>query len=298
MKYLQKIFALLIVLLCGQMQAGAADLQVVTTLPALGQIAQGVAGEFAEIKVLAHVGQDPHFVPPKPTLARHLAEADLLLAAGLGLEIGWLPPLIEAARNDYIRPGGVGYLDGTQVLGEILGRPQGKITRAMGDIHPEGNPHWWLDPLNGVRLARVLAERLAVLDPAHATQFRQHADDLAGEVQVRMPVWRAALQRQSPLVCYHDSYLYLVQRFGLTVAGFVEPKPGIEPSTAHLDALVTALQQGSAISLWMEPYHDGKTARKVCELGHVPCRIMPDSVEGKGFAGYLHLFDVLAAGGQ
>jgi len=294
---IKDLFPLIMMIFCGQIHASATELHITATLPALGQIAQGVAGEFGEVKVLAHVGQDPHFVPPKPTLARHLAHADLLLAAGLGLEIGWLPPLLEAAGNDNIRPGGSGYLDGTQVLAEVLGKPHGKITRALGDIHPEGNPHWYIDPINAVQLAQVLAEKLAALDPAHAVQFRQHAADFSKDVQTRMPGWQTALQAMSPLVSYHNSYLYLVQRFGLKVTDFVEPKPGIEPSTAHLDTLVRELQQGSATSLWMEPYHDGKTARKVCELGHIPCRVMPDAIQGDGFAGYLHLIDVIAAGG-
>lgn len=231
------ILSLLAALLFCQTVARADSLRIGASLPALGQIAQGVAGEFADVKVLAHVGQDPHFVPPKPTLARHLARADLLIAAGLGLEVGWLPPLIEASRNDAIRSGGRGYLDGRSVLTQVLGKPQGRITRELGDIHPEGNPHWWMDPLNGVRLAQVM----------------------------------------SPLVSYHDSYLYLTQRFALQVIGFVEPKPGIEPSTSHLDALVDTIRLARAQGIWLEPYHDGAIARKLCEISHAPCRLMPSA---------------------
>lgn len=296
MKYLQGLIFCATLLLV-QTQAHAA-LQVVATLPALGQIAQGVAGEYADVRILAHVGQDPHFVPPKPTLARHLARADVLVAAGLGLEVGWLPPLIEAARNDAIRPGNAGYLDGSQVLADVLGKPQGRVTRALGDIHPEGNPHWWLDPLNGVRLAYALADRLASLDPVHAVQFHQHADAFAVQVQAHMAVWQGALQGLSPLVSYHDSYLYLVRRFDLQVVDFVEPKPGIEPSTSHLDELVADLLQGKARSLWLESYHDGKVARRVCQLGNIPCRIMPDALDGEGFDAYLGLFDLLSRGGR
>ena len=288
----------LVVLLFGQSMAHADELRIVASLPALGQIAQGVAGEYADVKVLAHVGQDPHFVPPKPTLARHLARANLLIAAGLGLEIGWLPPLIDAARNDAIRPGGKGYLDGTHVLSAVLGKPQGKITRALGDIHPEGNPHWWMDPVNGMRLAQAIAERLAALDPQHAADFRQHAASFAVQIKARMPVWQSALQAMSPLVSYHDSYLYLVQRFGLHVTDFVEPKPGIEPSTSHLDALVSKIQQSKVQGVWLEPYHDGDLARKLCELAHTPCRLMPDAVKGEGFAGYIQMFNRLSAGGK
>lgn len=297
MKYFTKMiwfFALLF----GQTMAHAGELHIVSSLPALGQIAQGVAGKYADVKVLAHVGQDPHFVPPKPTLARHLARADLLIAAGLGLEIGWLPPLIDAARNDDIRAGGRGYLDGTYVLTNVLGKPQGEITRALGDIHPEGNPHWWMDPLNGVRLAYVIAERLAALDPAHAAIYHQNAADFAMQVNAHMPSWQTSLQAMSPLVSYHDSYLYLVQRFGLHVIDFVEPKPGIEPSTSHLDALVHTITQAKVRGVWLESYHDGAMVRKLCELAYVPCRLMPDAVKGEGFAGYISMFDKLAADGK
>ncbi|MFQ5582315.1 MAG: metal ABC transporter substrate-binding protein [Mariprofundaceae bacterium] len=289
---------LLAALMLGQTAVYAEALRIVASLPALGQIAQGVAGEYAEVKVLAHVSQDPHFVPPKPTLARHLARADLLIAAGLGLEAGWLPPLMEASRNAAIRPGGKGYLDARHVLANVPGKPRGKITREMGDIHPEGNPHWWMDPLNGVQLAKVIAERLSRLDPAHADDYQQHAASFAMQINDRMPAWKTSLQAMSPLVAYHDSYLYLTQRFALHVSGFVEPKPGIEPSTSHLDGLVVRIRQNHVQGVWLEPYHDGLTVRKLCELAHTPCRIMPDAVHGEGFAAYISMFDVLARGGK
>ncbi|RMG91812.1 MAG: zinc ABC transporter substrate-binding protein, partial [Zetaproteobacteria bacterium] len=180
MRYLSSLLLFSLLLLLQPHTAAA--VKIVATLPALGQIAEGVAGAYADVRVLAHVGQDPHFVPPKPTLARHLADADLLVAAGLGLEVGWLPPLLEASRNMRIRPNTAGYIDGSMIIPRVLGKPRGKISRELGDIHPEGNPHWWLDPENGVRLARALAKKLAVLDPAHAGDFRAHAEQLAAEV--------------------------------------------------------------------------------------------------------------------
>ncbi|MDQ6981158.1 MAG: metal ABC transporter substrate-binding protein [Ghiorsea sp.] len=298
MKYLQKLLLLIITFILVQTTAMAGNLRIVASLPALGQIAQGVAGEFAEVKVLAHVGQDPHFVPPKPTLARHLAHADLLIAAGFGLEIGWLPPLVDASRNNNIRQASQGYLDGRNVLNKVLGKPQGKITRELGDIHPEGNPHWWMDPVNGVRLAEVIAERLSQLDPLHADIYRQRASNFAEKIKMRIPQWKTSIQRFSPLVSYHNSYLYLTQRFELHVIDFVEPKPGIEPSTSHLDALVSKMKQNNVQSVWLEPYHDGSMVRKLCELALASCRSMPDAVQGEGFDGYINMFDQLAAGGK
>jgi len=285
-----------LLLLCSWVGLAQARPQIVATLPALGQIAEGVAGEFADVRTLAHVGQDPHFVPPKPTLARHLVHADVLVAAGLSLEAGWLPPLIDAARNERIRPGGPGYIDAAQVVPQVLGKPRGMISRALGDIHPDGNPHWWLDPLNGVRLAHVLAARLAELDPTHAESFRQHARAFEARVRARMNVWQGRFAGLGALVSYHDSYLYLAHRFALRIVDFVEPKPGIEPSTAHLDRLVQRLRQGEAVAVWLEPYHDGNLVRKVCRLAGVPCLERPDAIEGHGFDAYLALFDTLAGG--
>jgi len=271
-----------------------AELSVVATVPALARIAEAVGGSDAEVRSLARVGQDPHFVPPKPTLARHLADADLLFSVGLELESGWLPPLIELSRNAAIRVGGKGYFAGADHI-EVLGADI-VVDRSMGDVHPEGNPHWWLDPLRVAAVATALAERMALLDPGHAEAYRQRAGQFAAVLNTKLPAWQSHLSTSVPVVTYHDSYRYFIERFGIRVIAFVEPKPGIEPSTAHLDALVARLQQGEAEAVWLEPYHDTRIARRVCEHGRVACRIMPDAVEGSGAAGYIALIELLAGG--
>ena len=282
----------LALLLLGLMPAVAhAKLHIVATLPALGQIAAAVAGEDGEVRVLARVGQDPHFVPPKPTLARHLSDADLLVTAGLGLEAGWLPPLIDLSRNSRIREGQPGHFAGAGSV-EILGVME-KVDRSMGDVHPEGNPHWWIDPLRGAEAATALAKRLADIDPAHAEGYRQRAEVFSKHLQALVVDWKPKLAGISPVVSYHNSYLYFSERFAIPVAGFIEPKPGVEPSTHHLDALVTLIGTRKVSQVWVEPYHLGRIVKRVATLSGATVITMPDAVAGEGAEGYLAMIKLL-----
>lgn len=293
MRYLIAFFSLLLFTMPTKANA---ELVVVATLPALAQIAQTVGGEDAEVRSLAKVGQDPHFVPAKPTLARHLVNADLLFSVGLALESGWLPPLINLSRNAAIRAGGNGYFAGSDYI-EVIGADR-LVDRSMGDVHPEGNPHWWLDPLRVAVVAVALGKKMALLDPAHSDGYQQRAEAFADSLKEQTAAWQERLATAAPVITYHDSYRYFIERFGIHVVDFVEPKPGVEPSTNHLDKLVARLQQGAASSLWLEPYHDTSTAHRVCERGGIPCRIMPDAVEGEGSEAYIVLLEYLVKGAE
>ncbi len=268
-----------------------AELQIVATLPALGQIAAAVAGEDGKVRVLARVGQDPHFVPPKPTLARHLANADLLMTAGLALEGGWLPPLIELSRNSRIRVGQPGHFAGSDAV-EMLGTLE-KADRSMGDVHPEGNPHWWLDPLRAAKTATALAGRLGEIDPDHADAYQLRAALLRKHLHALVIEWQPRLVDLPPVVSYHDSYRYFCERFAIPVAGFIEPKPGVEPSTRHLDDLVALIAARKVTQVWVEPYHLGRLVKRVAKLSGAAVFTMPDSVEGEGADGYLSMIEQL-----
>lgn len=268
-----------------------AELQIVATLPALGQIAEAVAGEDGEVRVLARVGQDPHFVPPKPTLARHLARADLLFSAGLALEAGWLPSLIEVARNQTIRPGASGYFEGASVI-EVLGATAA-VDRSMGDVHPEGNPHWWIDPIRGSQVAIALADRLATIDPANGDNYRQRAAAFASRLHDLTAAWKPRFGHASPVLSYHESYRYFSERFAIPVIGFIEPKPGVEASPAHLDSLVNRAKAEGVRQLWVEPYHHGRVAKRIAQLSGAPLISMPDASEGHGSEGYIQLIETL-----
>jgi len=271
-----------------------AEPYIVATLPALGQISAAVVGEDGKVKVLARVGQDPHFVLPKPTLARHLAKADLLVTAGLALESGWLPPLIALSRNNRIRPGQAGYFAGADAI-EVLG-VMDKVDRSMGDVHPEGNPHWWLDPLRAAVVASAIAERLAKIDPDHAAAYHQRAAAFSKRLQALVNIWKPRLAGVTSVVSYHDSYLYFSQRFGIPVVGFIEPKPGVEASTRHLDTLLTVIGREHVGQIWVEPYHMGRVVKRVASLSGAELVNMPDAVDGEGADGYLSMIESLLKG--
>jgi len=267
-----------------------AELHIVATLPALGQIAQAVAGDDGEVRVLARVGEDPHFVPPKPTLARHLARADLLITAGLALESGWLPPLIDLSRNPKIREGHGIFVGADHV--KILG-VQEHADRSMGDVHPEGNPHWWLDPVRVAQASLALGKKMASIDPENKDEYLQRAELFSRQLIKLSDQWSARLNGSLSVVTYHDSYRYFVERFGVNVVGFIEPKPGVEPSTRHLDDLIQQIAEKGAKQIWVEPYHHGRVVRRVASLSDAQVIVMPDAAQGEGAEGYLALIRTL-----
>ena len=230
----------LALLLLGAAGAAQARLQVVATLPDLGQVAQFVGGPDVEVQVLCPPDMDPHFLPAKPSLARRLAKADLMVYNGMELEIGWLPQLLGKARNPEIRPGRRGELDCSAALAVPLEVPGAGVDRSEGDVHPLGNPHYTLDPERMVAVGRLMAARMGELDPAHAADFTGRADAFAAEVARRVPAWRARTEaaRHIPVIVYHRNWAYLVDWLGLNVVGEIEHRPGIAPSPRHVQELI------------------------------------------------------------
>src|SRR6266481_4220491 len=167
-----------------------AAVNVVTTTEDLAAIAREVGGEKTKVESLSRGYQDPHFVEAKPSFVIKLHGADLLIAVGRELEIGWLPPLITQARNAKIQPGADGYLDAS-LNAKILEIPTGQITRAMGDVHPMGNPHFWLDPDNGKRIAKAIQKKLATMDSANAAYYAQREEDFEKRVSAADKGWQA-----------------------------------------------------------------------------------------------------------
>src|SRR5467141_3870842 len=195
MKLRFKLFSLLMALLVVGMMlvpstAEAKKLKVVTTLTDLASLTQEVGGDKIDVEALAKGYQDPHFVEPKPSFLLKLRNADLLISVGLELEIGWLPPLITQSGNGNIQPASPGYLDASQ-FAEILEIPQGAFTRAEGDVHPLGNPHYWLDPDNGRRIARGIANKLSEADPGDGAFFQQRFQDFEKRLLAAEQKWDA-----------------------------------------------------------------------------------------------------------
>src|SRR5438128_3329246 len=230
----------------------------------MAALAQEVGGDRIIVESIAKGYQDPHFVEAKPSFLLKLRQADLLIVVGLQLEIGWLPPLITQSGNPRVQVGAAGYLDASQ-FAEILEIPQGAVTRAMGDVHPMGNPHYWLDPANAVRIAIQIENRLAELRPADTKYFEQRLNTFKIKINDANKRWMAALApyRGAKIVTYHNSWPNFAKHFGLDVAGYVEPKPGVPPSPSHTFELINLMKSQHIKVICMEPYFDLKTPQSV-----------------------------------
>jgi zinc/manganese transport system substrate-binding protein len=274
-------------------RAASAPLRVVATTEDLGALAREVGGDRITVDVFSRGYQDPHFVEPKPSFILKLVNADLLIVVGRELEIGWLPPLLTQSRNAKIQLGGQGYLDASQNV-RILEIPTGQITRAMGDVHPAGNPHYWLDPDNGRRIAQAIRDKLSELVPAEAAYFAQRYADFDKRLAEAQKRWDATMApfKGTKVVTYHRSWPNFAERFGLNVVGYVEPKPGIPPTPSHTVELVAEMKRQGVKVILVEPYFDVKTPEAVGRQTGAEVLVMPPSVGGvKEASDYIKLFD-------
>ncbi|HKC23264.1 MAG TPA: metal ABC transporter substrate-binding protein [Thermoanaerobaculia bacterium] len=273
--------------------AHAKKLQVVTSLSDFASLATAIGGDRVEAESIAKGYQDPHFVEPKPTFILKLSRADLLIAAGLELEIGYLPPLIDSPRNDKIRPPNLGYLDAS-VGCEILERPTTQVTRAMGDVHPYGNPHYWLAPNNGRTIAKSIAARLIELDHAGRSTYEKNLADFEAKLSDAEKRWE---QKMAPyagtkVVTYHNSWPNFAKYFKLDVVGFLEPKPGIPPTPQHNLDIINLMQREKVPLILMEVYFDRKTPDFVASKTGSKVVMLTPSVGGEPSAkDYISLFD-------
>jgi zinc/manganese transport system substrate-binding protein len=273
--------------------AEAKKLRVITTLTDLASLTQEVGGDKVDVEALAKGYQDPHFVEPKPSFLLKLRNADLLVSVGLDLEIGWLPPLITQSGNGKIQPGAAGYLDASQ-FAEILEIPQGKLTRAEGDVHPLGNPHYWLDPDNGRRIAKGIATKLGEMDLEDSAYFQQRYQDFAKRLADADRTWQAKMApyRGRMVVTYHRSWPNFAKHFGLDVQGYIEPRPGIPPTPSHTIELVNLMKRESIKIQLIEPYFDLKTPNSIASMTGGKVVVMLPSVGGKPeVTDYFKLFD-------
>jgi zinc/manganese transport system substrate-binding protein len=288
------ILILLSLLVAAPPGARAADkLNVVATTEDLASLAQEIGGDKVSVVALAKGYQDPHFVDPKPSFILSLSRADLLIAVGRELEIGWLPPLLTSSRNTKIQPGAKGYLDASLNV-RILEIPSGQITRAMGDVHPLGNPHYWLEPGNGRLVAQAILAKLGELAPADRAFFAQRYADFDKRLAAGEKRWDALMApyKGAKLVTYHRSWPNFMERFGLQVIGYVEPKPGIPPSPSHSLELIDEMKRQGVKLIVVEPYFDLKTPQSVATQVGGSVLVMAPSVNGvKQATDYVQLFE-------
>ena len=280
--------------LSGTVASAQSKLNVVTTTEDLTSIVREVGGDRVNVTPLARGYQDPHFVEPKPSFILAMNRADLYIAVGRELEVGWLPPLLTSSRNSKIQPGARGYLDASLNV-QILEIPSGQITRAMGDVHPFGNPHYWLDPGNGRRIAQAVRDKLSELAPGDKAYFAQRYIDFDMRLASAEKRWDATMvpYKGTKLVTYHRSWPNFMQRFGLEVMGYVEPKPGIPPSPSHTLELIDEMKRQGAKLIAVEPYFSLKTPQAVAsQVDGGKVLVLAPSVGGvKEATDYIQLFE-------
>lgn len=268
-------------------------LRVCATTPDLGDLVRTIGGADVEVTTFARGGDDPHFVEARPSFTKALSRADLLVVIGLELEIGWVPVLQEQARNPRVLTGGPGYVDASSVIPK-LGIPADGTTRAHGDVHAGGNPHYLSDPANGLRVARLVADRLIRLAPDRRERIEHQWDAFAKRMAIALfgeergssmlPAELVALieretTQPSPgvggwfgrlrtcagtkVVTDHDLWPYIARRFGLSVVAFLEPKPGISPTTSHLTKVMEQMEAERIRAILTTPYFNPRYARLV-----------------------------------
>lgn len=288
------IVAVVAALLAGTTVNAQNTLRVVTSTEDLASIAREVGGDKVNVVALARGYQDPHFVEPKPSFILAMNRADLYIAVGRDLEIGWLPPLVTSSRNARIQRSASGYLDASLNV-RILEIPTGQITRAMGDVHPLGNPHYWLEPGNGRLIAQAVRDKLSELSPADTAAFARRYDDFDRRLAAAETRWDAAMApyQGTKLVTYHRSWPNFMERFGLEVIGYVEPKPGIPPSPVHTIELIAEMKRQGVPLIVVEPYFNVKTPEAiVSQLDGGRVLVLAPSVGGvKDATDYIQLFD-------
>jgi zinc/manganese transport system substrate-binding protein len=271
----------------------ASKLNVVTTTSDLAALTQEVGGDRVNVQAIAKGYQDPHYVEGKPSFLLMLLRADLLVSVGMQLELGWLPPLISRCGNARVQPNASGNLEASQ-FAEILEVPSGPVSRAQGDVHPTGNPHYWLDPENGRRVARGIATRLAQLRPEDAKYFEQRFQDFSRRLTEAEKRWDAQMQpyRGRKIVTYHRSWPNFTRRFGFQVMGEIEPRPGIPPGPRHTIELMTMMKREGVKVILVEPYFDLKTPNSIASGTGAKVVVLLPSVGGEKVASdYFKLFD-------
>lgn len=236
------------------------QIKIVTTIPDLKSIAEAIGGDHVDVFAIATGYQNPHFVDPKPSYILKLSRADLFITVGLDLEIGWVPPLLNSARNAKIQKGGEGYIDASADI-PLLQIPSG-VNREEGDIHIYGNPHYWLDPMNGKIIARTICNALVRSDPAHRTVFTSNLKQFNDRIDARMKEWNTSISaiRGTKVIAYHNEWPYFERRFGLTIVDFLEPKPGIPPTPSQISKIIDTMKREKIKIIINSPYFTSESA--------------------------------------
>ncbi len=296
---MKKIIFLLmwVVLIQKPLTVEAKKIRIVTTTEDLAAITRAVGGNRVQVDFIARGTQDAHFIDAKPSYILKLSRADLFVQIGLGLESGWVPSLLMGARNAKIQRGEKGYVNASQDI-DLLDIPTQKIDRSAGDVHGEGNPHYWLDPMNGHRIAKNIAVGLLQIDPEGKDTYEENLKQFSKKLKVAVIRWQKKMApfKGEKVVTYHNSWIYFLKRFSLEAVAYLEPKPGIPPSPSHLEHTIERIKAEGVRIIIVEPYFHGKVSRFVGKKSGVEVLVLPPSVSsGTVIGDYFQLFDHLIA---
>lgn len=292
---MKKMMIVLIALVLAAIGVAEAKLNVVATTPELGAIAREIGGDAVEVTSLAKPTEDPHFVTPKPSFVVKLNRADALVEGGAELESGWLPPLLDGSRNSKVAPGQPGHIMAME--GVALLEVPTSLDRSKGDIHALGNPHFMTDPVSGKIVAAHLAAALSALSAKDTAVFQKNLAKFNERLDAKLAEWQKLLAPYAGarVVAYHNTWPYFAQRFGLKMELFLEPKPGVPPTPAHLAELIETMRRDKVHVIVVEPYQTRRTAETVAK--ETNARVLdfaqyPGGVKGTE-AGYIELLDYL-----
>ncbi|QEC67464.1 zinc ABC transporter substrate-binding protein [Panacibacter ginsenosidivorans] len=252
MKKRSIVFTSLLLLIVSIAKAGT--VKVVTTTTDMQSIAQLIGGDKVSVSSIATGYQNPHFVDPKPSYIISLTHADLFVTVGLDLETGWSPQLLSSSRNTKIQKGSAGYVDASE--GVSLVQVPTSANRGEGDIHIFGNPHYWLDPLNGKIIARNIANGLERVDPSNKATYENNLQAFNNNIDAKMKDWQAKMApfKGSKIIAYHNEWVYFETRFGLKIVDFMEPKPGIPPTPSQLVKVINEVKANNIKVIISSPY--------------------------------------------
>lgn len=319
---------LLSTLIAGASFAAAKPLVVVTTTADLASIAQAVGGNHAQASSLIVGARDPHRIEAKPSYMSRVSRADLFIAVGLDLEVGYENPILQGSHNSRIQVGAPGHLYAADGVA-VLEKPQGGVSRADGDIHPFGNPHYWEDPYNGRVIAHHIANKMAELQPSSAQDFQANANAFSRAIDEHMfgaaavnkygadKLWAwdsqgvlvektggqisgwagmMAKHRGKPIIAYHRSWVYLANRFDLRIVEELEPKPGLDPTPGHIQQCVSTGKQMGVKAIIQEPFYSDKAARFVAQRIGAQVAVIPASVgQDPAAKDYISLMDTIVS---
>jgi zinc/manganese transport system substrate-binding protein len=288
-----KRFSLLMIIVLGFLQVTmAGTIKVVTTTTDTKSIAELIGGNKVSVSSIATGYQNPHFVDPKPSYIISLTKADVFVTVGLDLETGWSPQLLSSSRNNKIQKGAAGYVDAS--IGVNLLQVPSSANRAEGDIHIYGNPHYWLDPLNGKIIARNIANGLERVDPSNKAFYEANLQSFFAKIDAKLKEWQGKMAafKGTKIIAYHNEWVYFETRFGLQIVDFMEPKPGIPPSPSQLVKVIKEIKSNNIKVIISSPYFSTSSSDVVAKQTGVKELTLATSVGGfDPIKNYFDLFD-------